>query len=50
MDHPVEVEIRREARRQPAHGVLAGALGVDGEGIALLHIDAPLRREVAAVR
>ena len=25
-------------------------MGVDGEGIALLHIDAPLRREVAAVR
>ena len=26
MDHPVEVEIRREARRQPAHGALIGAL------------------------
>ena len=50
MDHPVEVEIRREARRQPAHGALIGALGVDGKGIAHLYIDAPLRREVAAVR
>ena len=50
MDHPVEVEIRREARRQPAHGALIGALSVDGEGVAHLYIDAPLRREVAAVR
>ena len=50
IDHPVEVEIRREARRQPAHGALIGALGVDGKGIAHLYIDAPLRREVAAVR
>ena len=46
---PVAVEIFRKARRQLAHGVLAGALGIDGEGIALLHIDAPLRCEVAAV-
>ena len=46
---PVAVEILRKARRQLAHGVLAGALGIDGEGIALLHIDAPLRCEVAAV-
>ena len=50
MDYPVEVEIRREARRQPAHGALIGALSVDGEGVAHLYIDAPLRREVAAVR
>ena len=50
IDHPVEVEIRREARRQPAHGALIGALSVDGEGVAHLYIDAPLRREVAAVR
>ena len=46
---PVAVEILRKARRQLAHGVLAGALGIDGEGIALLHIDAPLRLEVTAV-
>ena len=50
VDTSVAVKILRETRRQPAHGVLAGALGVDGEGIALLHIDAPLRLEVAAVR
>ena len=50
VDTSVAVKILRETRRQPAHGVLAGVLGVDGEGITLLHIDAPLRREVAAVR
>ena len=40
----------REARRQLAHGCLSGALGVYGEGVALLHVDAPRYREVAVVR
>ena len=48
-DAPVAVKILRKARCQLAHGVLPGALGIDGEGIAFLHIDAPLRCEVAAV-
>ena len=39
----------REARRQLAHGCLSGALGVYGEGVALLHVDAPRYREVAVV-
>ena len=40
----------REARRQLAHGCLSGALGAYGEGVALLHVDAPRYREVAVVR